>query len=509
MTQVQRPGAETEAILWRAWLGRSGRRPFFAFLHLYEPHSPYEPPEPFRSAYAEPYDGEIAAADAVVGRVPREAEGSWASTTGASIVFLSDHGEGLGDHGEDEHGIFLYREAIQVPLLVKLPGERRAGHDGRGAGGARPTSSRRSATRSAPEGCPVRPGHVSLARPCARRARRPAPDLRRDASTRGSASAGASSPRSPTNWHYIEAPRAGALRPRRGPGRNGRTSPPRSPVRSGRCGSSSETRRRRSGRRPGRRRAREEARVARLHGTATSPRRGALPDPKDVIASLEPLREGMAALQAGRFADAVQLLSGLLDVNPRVGGRLGALRAGPPRAGPERGGGRGRPQENRRAVSGHCDAAAAVGGEPLPADRPGRRSGPECPARPRARRRGRRRGAGASPPFPRRPRGGRSHRAPGGRIRRRPGAGPSWSLHRVQVARGELAQALATTDTAAGPAGDSGGKAPSPLFGLHSLRGEIYARMDRPKDAEAEFREEVRIFPRHPSRPAWASPSSP
>ena len=125
--QVQRPGSETEKRL-EAWIsGLPASRPPFAFLHLYEPHTPYEPPEPFRSRYAKvPYDGEIAAADDVVGRFLAflKERGLYDR---ALIVFLSDHGEGLGQHGEDEHGILLYREAIRVPLFVRLPGGRLAG----------------------------------------------------------------------------------------------------------------------------------------------------------------------------------------------------------------------------------------------------------------------------------------------------------------------------------------------------------------------------------------------
>jgi len=125
--QVQRLGDETEKQL-AAWLQRVPRdKPVFAFLHLYEPHTPYEPPEPFKSRYKDqPYDGEIATADAIVGRFLSllKEKGLYDS---ALIVFLSDHGEGLGEHGEAEHGMFLYREALQVPLLVKLPGGRRAG----------------------------------------------------------------------------------------------------------------------------------------------------------------------------------------------------------------------------------------------------------------------------------------------------------------------------------------------------------------------------------------------
>src|ERR1019366_2708962 len=125
--QVQRAGPDTEARL-ETWLAaRPPGGKLFAFLHLYEPHTPYEPPEPFKTRYAaQPYDGEIAQADAIVGKFLAflKARGPYDR---ALIVFLSDHGEGLGDHGESEHGMFLYRETLQVPLFVKLPGGKRAG----------------------------------------------------------------------------------------------------------------------------------------------------------------------------------------------------------------------------------------------------------------------------------------------------------------------------------------------------------------------------------------------
>jgi arylsulfatase A-like enzyme/predicted Zn-dependent protease len=118
LSRVQRPGDEAEAAMER-WIEKQSG-PFLAFLHLYEPHAPYEPKEPFRSLYASPYDGEIATADAITGRFLDflKAKGLY---DGALIVLMSDHGEGLGDHGESEHGVFLYREVLQVPLLVKLP----------------------------------------------------------------------------------------------------------------------------------------------------------------------------------------------------------------------------------------------------------------------------------------------------------------------------------------------------------------------------------------------------
>ena len=126
LSRVQRPGGESEALLLR-WIDASASGPFFAFLHLYEPHTPYEPKEPFKSRFASPYDGEIATADAIVGHFLAQLR-SKGLYDKSLIVFLSDHGESLGEHGEDEHGVFLYRATLQVPLLVKLPS----------AGGRRP-----------------------------------------------------------------------------------------------------------------------------------------------------------------------------------------------------------------------------------------------------------------------------------------------------------------------------------------------------------------------------------
>ena len=125
MSRVQRNGAVTEAAL-DGWVGEHAKGPFFAFLHLFEPHTPYEPPEPYLSRYKLPYDGEIALADEIVGRFLKSLKDRGLYDN-SLIVFLSDHGEGLNDHGEDEHGVLLYREEIHVPLLVKFPGSRRAG----------------------------------------------------------------------------------------------------------------------------------------------------------------------------------------------------------------------------------------------------------------------------------------------------------------------------------------------------------------------------------------------
>ncbi len=123
---LQRPGDEAATAALRFVVG-AGSKPAFAFLHLFEPHTPYEPPEPFKSRYpASPYDGEIAAADAIVGRF-LDALRQRGLYQRALIVLLSDHGEGLGEHGEREHGVLLYRETLHVPLVLKLPGGKRAG----------------------------------------------------------------------------------------------------------------------------------------------------------------------------------------------------------------------------------------------------------------------------------------------------------------------------------------------------------------------------------------------
>ena len=116
---LQRDGEVAVRSLLRFVEGQGDRR-FFAFLHLYEPHSPWAPPEKYRDLKS-PYDGDIAYADELLSRF---LEGLRAKGLYDRVILAvtSDHGEGLGDHGEEEHGIFLYREAVHVPLVVRLPG---------------------------------------------------------------------------------------------------------------------------------------------------------------------------------------------------------------------------------------------------------------------------------------------------------------------------------------------------------------------------------------------------
>ncbi|MFY9562230.1 MAG: sulfatase-like hydrolase/transferase [Terriglobales bacterium] len=123
---IERRGGEVVAHAL-AWLDKRPPGPFFLWVHLYDAHDPYDPPEPFKSRYASaPYDGEIAYADSAVGKLLSQlrTRGLYENSV---IAVMADHGEALGEHGESTHGIFLYNETIQVPLLFKLPAERSAG----------------------------------------------------------------------------------------------------------------------------------------------------------------------------------------------------------------------------------------------------------------------------------------------------------------------------------------------------------------------------------------------
>ena len=110
-----------------AWLSQNHTSPFFVWVHLYDAHDPYDPPEPYKTRYkSQPYDGEIAYADSAVGKfldTLREHN----LYDGTLIAVMADHGESLGAHGENTHGVFLYDETLHVPLVVKLPANRNAG----------------------------------------------------------------------------------------------------------------------------------------------------------------------------------------------------------------------------------------------------------------------------------------------------------------------------------------------------------------------------------------------
>ena len=104
-----------------AWYEKHRAGPHFVWLHLYDPHDPYEPPSPFAEKYKDHlYDGEIAYADSALARWIAFLKKSGAYQN-ALIVITGDHGEGLGEHGEDTHGLFLYDSTLHIPLIVKTP----------------------------------------------------------------------------------------------------------------------------------------------------------------------------------------------------------------------------------------------------------------------------------------------------------------------------------------------------------------------------------------------------
>ncbi len=120
--EAERSGGEVvgAALTWLA----NTSAPFFLWVHLYDPHAPYEPPAEYRAkAGANPYDGEIAYVDAQVGRL-LDGLASRGLTSDTVVAVVGDHGEGLGDHGELTHGMLAYDSTLRVPLIIAGPGSK-------------------------------------------------------------------------------------------------------------------------------------------------------------------------------------------------------------------------------------------------------------------------------------------------------------------------------------------------------------------------------------------------
>jgi arylsulfatase A-like enzyme/cytochrome c-type biogenesis protein CcmH/NrfG len=120
LEEMERPG-NAVADVALDWLAKNSQQKFFLWMHLYDPHFPYHPPEPYSREYAsQPYDGEIAFADEQVGRLIRflKDKGIYQNTL---IILCGDHGESLGEHGEKTHGFFIYNATMHVPLIIRLP----------------------------------------------------------------------------------------------------------------------------------------------------------------------------------------------------------------------------------------------------------------------------------------------------------------------------------------------------------------------------------------------------
>jgi arylsulfatase A-like enzyme/Tfp pilus assembly protein PilF len=117
---MQRRGEDTTARAL-GWLEKDPHTPAFLWIHIWDAHDPYDPPAPFNERYSkDPYDGCIAYVDATLGKLFAELRAAGIYDN-ALIAVMSDHGESLGEHGENTHGVFLYDSTIRVPLLLKFP----------------------------------------------------------------------------------------------------------------------------------------------------------------------------------------------------------------------------------------------------------------------------------------------------------------------------------------------------------------------------------------------------
>ena len=122
----ERMGNETTRFALE-WLDQNQDQKFFLFLHYYDPHYKYNPPEPFATEYKDnPYAGEIAFVDHCIGQVIEKLK-KLNLYDSSLIVITGDHGEMLGEHGEEGHTYFIYQSAIKVPLIFKLPGQTKTG----------------------------------------------------------------------------------------------------------------------------------------------------------------------------------------------------------------------------------------------------------------------------------------------------------------------------------------------------------------------------------------------
>ena len=125
--ETERTAEEILAAFTRWLADDDGSAPFFAWIHLYDPHAPYEPPEPYRSEYhGDPYSGEIAYTDSIVGKIVSELQ-IRERLSNTLMAVVGDHGEGLGDHGESTHSLLIYNSTLHVPMMIRAPGTVAAG----------------------------------------------------------------------------------------------------------------------------------------------------------------------------------------------------------------------------------------------------------------------------------------------------------------------------------------------------------------------------------------------
>ncbi|MGH9367911.1 MAG: sulfatase-like hydrolase/transferase [Thermoanaerobaculia bacterium] len=490
---IQRSGFETERIA-EEWIAGQAQKPFFFLLHLYEPHTPYDPPEPWASRYPErPYDGEIAAADAVVGKFLEflKARGLYEASV---IVLMSDHGEGLGDHGEEEHGLLLYREDLQVPLMLKLPGGLRAG-----TRVARPVglvdvfpTVAALAGLPAPRGLP---GLSLLAAP--------------EASGEPRAIYGETLfPRYHFGWsdlasltgeryRYIHAPRPELYDIVADPGELHDLAPGLPPAfREMRARLVSLDRPRQA---PGASDPEQVRKLASLGyiGTASpSETAGQLPDPKDHLGEIRDLKAAVALHGKRRYEEAIAALKALLSRNPAMADAWGALAEAEQKFGRHRAALEALERQDRLTPGsphvllsfahqylelGELEKARLYAERALASNAPPEAH--EVLARV----------ALASRDW------GAAEREANLALEGHQGRKlPYLVLSQVQKARGDLPGALRTLEEVQGKLARSG---QGEMSNIHYLRGDLLARMGRPAAAEAEFRKEISIFPE--SAAAW------
>ena len=492
---LQRPGGETLRLAL-PWLREAAARPFFLFFHLYEPHTPYAPPAPFAGRFADPYDGEIAAADAVVGELAAELRrlGVWDR---ALVVLTSDHGEGLGEHGEEEHGLLLHREAIQVPLLLKLP-------DGRSGG------SSAAAPVQLIDVAPTVAGLLGLPPPPSWSGASLLDLLAPEAPWRDVYSE-TFYPRLHFGWsdlaslvdgrrHLIEGPAAELYDLVADPRER------RDILREERRTYAEMKRRLERFRRPLAPPSAidEETRKAMAAlgylGSVGRPAEGPLPDPKAQLPSLAELKRGFQLMHEKRWGEAERTFAGIVEANPRMVDAWEFL-------------GRCRLKLDRpeAALAAYEEALRRSGGAPHVAQsvasilfdlgrldeaaahaRLAESSVPSFAHGMTARIELRRGDLGAAERSARLAMEGASERIL-----------PRLTLAEVLHARGELEAALATVGEAKRLYAERQFQDPDLVFGLHLLEGRILADLGRVEPAAAAFREEIRRFPEHVQ--AWAS----
>jgi len=490
---IQRSGFETERVA-EDWLGGRAGTPFFFLLHLYEPHAPYKPPEPFATRYHDqPYDGEIATADAIVGKFLEFLKAKKAYDS-ALLVLMSDHGEGLGDHGEDEHGLLLYREVLHVPLLLKLPAQRRAGE-------------RVGRPVALVDILPTVAAAVGIAPP----AGLPGVSLLADPKPGAPASIYSETlfPRYHFGWsdlasltdaryQYIHAPRPELYDIVADPGEKTDLAPSLPPAfRSLRTALLSLARPRQA---PGVSDPEQVQKLAALGyiGSASpSEASETLPDPKDHILEIRDLKAALALYADRRYAEAIAALEAVLARNPAMSDAWGSLAEAEHKLGRYDAALEALERQDRLTPGsphvllsfanqylelGDFDRARLYAERALAANAPPEAH--EVLARI----------ALSRQDWPTAEK--EAKLALEGHQGRKL---PLLVLAQVQRAHGDLAGALQTLDDVLARLARSG---QGEMTNVHYLRGDVLARMQREAEAEAEFRKEISVFPENAA--AWS-----